>query len=138
MVEGRQVDLTSELEMECLWFGSSKLLQHILDEFKEHWNTHRIRKSRHDTVSGRPDSPYYLPELHGVSDQVLLAITGEEMNYARSRVTKSDSDNDYQEYFDYVIGSCDFSQPTDWKEALELYKILLQFAYHGSMWLAPR
>ena len=26
MVDGRLVDLTSELEMECLWFGFSKLL----------------------------------------------------------------------------------------------------------------
>lgn len=45
-------------------------------------------------MSGRPDSLYYLPELHGVSDQFLLAITGEEMNYARSHVIENDSDND--------------------------------------------
>ena len=94
MVDGRLVDLTSELEMECLWFGFSKLRQNVLNEVKEHWITHRIRNSRHDTVSGRPDSLYYLPELHGVSDQFLLAITGEEMNYARSHVIENDSDND--------------------------------------------
>ena len=71
MVEGRVVDLTSELEMECLWFCFSRLLQKMLDEVKEHWNTHRIRRSRHDTVSGRPDSLFYLPELHGISEQFL-------------------------------------------------------------------
>lgn len=51
MVDGRVVDLTSELEMECLWFCFSKLLKNVLNEVNEHWITHRIRKSRHDTVS---------------------------------------------------------------------------------------
>lgn len=104
MVDGRLVDLTQELEIECLWFCFSKLLQNVLDEVKEHWNTHRIRKSRRDTLSGWPDSLYYLPELHWVSDQFLLAITGEEMNYTRSYVIESDSDNDYQEYINNVTG----------------------------------
>ena len=132
MVEGRVVDLTSELEMECLWFCFSELLQKVLDEVKEHWNTHRIRGSRHDTVKGRPDSLYYLPELHGATDQFLLPITEVESNYARTHVVESDADNDYQEYFQYVSGICGLGQPEDWREALELYKIILQFAYNGS------
>ena len=57
MVDKRIVDLTSDLEKECLWFCFSYLLQNILDEIKENWNTHRIRGSRHDTVKGRPDVP---------------------------------------------------------------------------------
>ncbi|XP_078372629.1 uncharacterized protein LOC144656265 [Oculina patagonica] len=132
MVEGRVVDLTSELEMECLWFCFSGLLQKILDEVKEHWNTHRIRGSRHDTMSGRPDSLFYLPELHGSTDQFLLPISEAERNYARSHVIEIDSDNEYQEYFQYVSGLCGLEQPNDWREALELYDILLQFAYNGS------
>ena len=36
MVEGRVVDLTLGLEMECLWFCFFRLLQKILDEVKEH------------------------------------------------------------------------------------------------------
>ena len=44
MVEARLTDLTSELEMECLWFCFSELPK-ILDEIREHWNTHRIRGS---------------------------------------------------------------------------------------------
>ena len=65
LVDGRQLDTTSELQMECLWFCFSEVLQKELDEIKEHWNTHFIRKSHHDTISGRPDSLYYLPQLHG-------------------------------------------------------------------------
>ena len=132
MVEGRVVDLTLGLEMECLWFCFFRLLQKILDEVKEHWNTHRIRGSRHDTVRGRPDSLYCLPELHGATDQFLLPISEAESGYARSHVIESDYDSDYQEYFQYVCGLCGLEQPNDWKQALELYDILLQFAQNGS------
>lgn len=105
MVEERVVNLMSGLEMECLWFCSSGLLQKILYEVKEHWNTsHRIRGSRHDTVRGRPDSLYCLPELHGTTDQFLLPISEAESGYARSHVIESDYDSDYQEYFQYVCG----------------------------------
>lgn len=105
MVEERVVNLMSGLEMECLWFCSSGLLQKILYEVKEHWNTsHRIRGSRHDTVRGRPDSLYCLPELHGTTDQFLLSISEAESGYACSHVIESDYDSDYQEYFQYVCG----------------------------------
>ena len=61
MVDKRAVDLTSELQMECLWFCFSQLLQKVLDEIREHWNTHRIRRSRHDTINGTPDSLSVMP-----------------------------------------------------------------------------
>ena len=41
----------NDLEMECLWFCFSNLIQHDLDTVKDHWNTHFIRRSRHETVS---------------------------------------------------------------------------------------
>ena len=63
LVAQRTIDLASELDMECLWFCFAELIQKVLNEIKEHWNTHYIRKSRHDTVSGRPDSLYYLPTV---------------------------------------------------------------------------
>ena len=60
--QGVNVDTSSEISMECLWYCFNKLLQ------EEHWNTHRIRKSRNNTVPGQPDSLYFLPEIHGARD----------------------------------------------------------------------
>ena len=139
MVEGRVVELTSGLEMECLWcwFCFSGLLQKILYEVKEHWNNHRIQGSRHDTVRRRADSLYCLPELYGATDQFLLSISEAESGYASSHVIESDYDSDYQENFQYVYGLCGLEQPNDWKQALELYNILLQFAQNGSTSLDP-
>ena len=45
-----------------------KLTQKDVDMVKQHWNTHYIRKSRHDTVSGRPDELFFIPESHGGID----------------------------------------------------------------------
>ena len=39
-----------EIQMACLWFCFAQLLPDDLDKVKEHWNTHLIRGSRHDTI----------------------------------------------------------------------------------------
>ena len=49
------------------------LLQHDLDEFVQDWNSHIIRRSNHNTVSGRPDDLYYLPHLYGELYETLLS-----------------------------------------------------------------
>ena len=41
--------------MSCLWFCFKDILRADLDHVRDHWNTYYIRKSRHDTVPGRPD-----------------------------------------------------------------------------------
>ena len=58
----------NELQMEYLWFCFARLIQEDLDRLKEHWNSHYIRESRHDTVKGRPNELFYLPELHDTED----------------------------------------------------------------------
>ena len=42
----------NDLEMVCLWFCFSKIIQQDLDDVRHNWNTHYIGRSRHDTVSG--------------------------------------------------------------------------------------
>ena len=38
--------------MEALWYCFADLLQADLNKVKEYWNSHRIRKSRHGSISG--------------------------------------------------------------------------------------
>ena len=119
----------SELESECLWFCFAPLLQQDLDEIVDHWNTHLIRKSRHDTISGRPDSLYYLTEHHGGVPNLICTVQDTEMQYARSLVVESaNENNDYQDYFRYTMSTCGLLRPNDWKEVLILYKELIKCA----------
>jgi hypothetical protein len=50
----------------CLAFSCAKLLQSELDNFRVHWNSHRIRPSRNsDSPAGYPDDMYDMPEFYG-------------------------------------------------------------------------
>ena len=132
LVDEKSLETTSVLDMECLWHCFSSVLQNELDEVKEHWNTHYIRKSRHDTINGRPDSLYFLPELHGGASNLLLTVQNCEMEYARSHVVENDEENEYQEYFHYLIQNCNLKKPENWKEALQLSHILRHYSRNGS------
>ncbi|PFX14985.1 hypothetical protein AWC38_SpisGene20822 [Stylophora pistillata] len=68
MVQSGILELGNTFDMECLWFCFSKVLEKELENVKDHWNTHYIRKSRHDTVAGVPDILYFLPENSGLMD----------------------------------------------------------------------
>lgn len=126
------IDTACELSKECMWFCFSGLLQSECDHVKEKWNTHYIRKSRHDTVSGRPDSLFFLPELHGGRDNLLLKVSSSEVNFiSQQYLTSKDDDNEYQEYFRYLKETLDLTEPNTWEEALEMYNNFYRIADNG-------
>ena len=122
------VDFADPLEKECLWFCFAGLLQQHLNETCEHWNTHYIRRSRHDTVSGRPSVLYYLPEAHGGEPNLSLKVPEEQMNYASLHLVEEHEDNDYQQYFKYVVGNSLMQSPANWQDALRLFFFLTNHA----------
>lgn len=50
------LNTSDALQNDCLWFCFAELLQEDLDSVIEHWNTHCMSKSRHDTIAGVPDA----------------------------------------------------------------------------------
>ena len=103
-----------------------------LDSVKGNWNTHFIRRSRHETVSGRPDELFYLPELRSSQDYKKL-VTEEQCQYVLENYLDADeSDNDYNEYFQYVVDTAGLTSPDNWREALDLYNRLIEIAVGGS------
>lgn len=129
----RVIDTGCELSKECLWFCFSGLLQAECDYVKNHWNSHYIRKSRHDTVKGRPDS-FFLPELHKGRDNLLLTVPHSEINFISQQSISEhddDDDNEYQEYFRYVKETLDLLEPKTWHEALTMYNTMYSVAMNG-------
>ena len=116
--EGK-IDMTSDMNKECLWYCFSGMLQADCNAVKEHWNTHYIRRSRHNTVNGRPDSLFFLPEYHGAMNNLLSSVEPSEIEcVSQEIIVKQDSD-EYQEYFDYVCLGLNIEAPTTWKEAFQ-------------------
>lgn len=125
------IDTTSEIHKECLWYCFSCVLQKECDHVREHWNTHRIRKSRHDTVPGRPDSLFFLPEYHGGATDLLLKVPVIEINEVSQQCIEEAENNVYQQYFEYVKASLGVSKPTTWQGAFELFQKLISIAENG-------
>ena len=128
--EGK-IDMAVDMSKECLWYCFSGVLQADCNAVKDHWNTHYIRGSRHNTVRGRPDSLLFLPEYHGAANNLLASVTHNETEYVSEHIVLEQESNEYQEYFDYVIQSLGIESPTTWKEALELYLKLIHIAENG-------
>ena len=126
------MDLTSDLYKAALWFCFADLLQTDLDKVKEYWNSHRIRKSKHVTVSGVPDMMYFLPEDFGHSD-CLLPVSPHKLTEMENRFEGFDSGDDetnpvFGEYFQHLMEKNSLPHPTSIPEAGILFEKLIKFA----------
>ena len=45
-----------------------KVIQNELDDVREIWNTHYIKRSRHNTQAGTPDEMFFLPDSFNTAD----------------------------------------------------------------------
>ena len=95
---------------------------------KEHWNGLYIRKSRHHSVKGRPDSLYYLPDINGGTENLMLPVPEEEYFHEKNHVISPDHNNKYQQYFEYVVQVCSLRKPDDWRGARALSRTIMRHA----------
>ena len=111
MVVTGEFDLGNTLHMELAWYTFSPLLQYELDQVKLQWNTHYIKRTRHDTILGMPDELFFLPELSGgqnqgthISDSEIDSAYSEEENLMEdAAIIMNDVDEVLVEYFEYVV-----------------------------------
>lgn len=118
------LEIGNTYQMEALWYCFNKLLQEDLTKVKEHWNSHYIRKSQHETVSGIPDILYFLPEYYG-GENCLMDISPVKLSEMEERINQSIDENIYKEYFDYVLESNDWSYPENTPEGFAMYQHLV-------------
>ena len=85
-------------------------------------------------MQGRPDSLYYLPELHNGQSNLHLPVPKEEKSYAREHIISDHSgQNDFQRYFTYIMESSLLEKPSHWRDALQLYHVLINCAVNGEI-----
>ena len=110
---------------QCLWFCFNEVIQHDLDFIKLHWNTHYICPSRHDTIPGKPDELFFLPECCGVEDQLCPVSETQVHNIVpQYDLVNPILDNDHQEYFKCVCNLQGLSASKHWHESLSLFLYL--------------
>ena len=127
LVEAGHLSLSNQLQKECLWYCFHQLQQEDLSSVQLHWNSHYIRKSRFDTISGRPDELYFLPECSGGRNYI-KSVTDEQFDDMSQYCHEYNEDNLYQEYFGEIFEQLHLGEPTNWRECLDLYNRLCQIA----------
>ena len=106
-----EFDSIDNFQAEALWFAFSGLLQEELQFVKEHWNTHKIRKNRYGTMSGRSDALYYLPESFGGTSDQAKYVADRDYQYALEHIVETEDENVYSEYFQYVMSELNVAYP---------------------------
>lgn len=81
--------------MECLWYCFSPVIQGELNSARDHWNTHYIWRSRDNTVSGRPDSLFFMPEHHDAVD-MLVHVSSRETEYVSRHIIEEVPVHEFQ------------------------------------------
>ncbi len=130
MIERGLLNTTDPVQMECLWFCFSRILQKELNTIREHWNSHYIRQSRYDTIAGKPDVLFYLPESVGAVNHIkpVTEVQIQDMSQYCEEAQEH-IENVYQEYFKFIIeNELRVPLPTSWSDAYDLYQQLLAIA----------
>ena len=126
MIDQGELNTDNEFDLACVCYSFGELLQKELDEVKLTWNVHE-----YETVSGRPNELFYLPELKGVEDQLKpydQANLEEVDNYVES-LEQEEVDGprcEFYEYFDYLMEFYNFQRNDDWEATLKNYRMLMR------------
>ncbi|KAJ8307126.1 hypothetical protein KUTeg_015210 [Tegillarca granosa] len=98
-----------------------------LDHVVYLWDTHRIRRTRHQTVpSGRPNTMYHLPEAYG-THHYLCPVSSEEIQECQRYCPPKSMlpcDRDIYELCCLIMAENNKSPPRDAFEAAMLYRFL--------------
>lgn len=121
------LNLDNEVEKECLWFCFNGVLSDDLQKVKTSWNSHHIRPSRHDSVSGCPDVLFYFPQRSGGVDN-LQEVSDVQIAEMELQVDAREVENEYQEYFHYLMENEEILYPTIPEEAFNVFQQLINIA----------
>ena len=95
--------------------------------FKQHWNTHYIRKSGFETVEGRPDELYYLPECAGATDH-LWPVSDTQFDKVSQYCHEYEENSIIQQYFQNVKEQMGLPLATSRRQARKMYHNLCEIA----------
>ena len=119
LIEDGEFDTSEELQRQCLYFSFQKVIQNELDDVRNRWNTHYIRRSRHNTEADIPDEK--------CSFFLIVSI---DLFQMKQQGILNENANTYFDYFTETSSSLPsrFSNPTAWRGCLNLHRRLLEIA----------
>ena len=131
MIASGQNNPGNDLEKACAWYCFGKLIQCELDELKEAWNSHYIRRSQHSEAHGRPDMLFFCPPT-GFIDNA-FSIASSDFDVLKSHLdddwpVESDHEEVLREYFEYLSEHLQLSTSISFEHGRSNYLYLMSLA----------
>jgi len=122
-----ELNADNDLQKACMQYCFGDFVQAELDDCREAWNSHYIRKSNRSQCHGRPDALYHLPNEHFPDQSVELygkdlQVMQDHLNEYNERFYEEDV---FFEYFEYVTEELHLEKPTDLEMAKHNYLAIL-------------
>jgi len=127
MVTSGEYNADDEIQKACIQFCFGDLIQSELDNCKEFWNSHYIRKSQRSQTHGRPNVLYHTPSFN-FPDQSFPVIE-RDLDIMRDHLDEYDVDDSsiITEYFHYLSEEIRLVKPVDFNSARQNYFTLLSY-----------
>ena len=129
LVDTGVLDTSLDYHVNCIRFAFMPVIQKELDEVKELWNNHRIRKVRNtESKPGIPDVLYYTPELSGDVDYA-FPVNGVDLQVSQTATRNPEvfgCSKDDLKKIGVVMREKNLPLPTSNENALSLFIGLVQ------------
>lgn len=120
------LDTSKKLHVECLWFSFINVMKQSLNDIKESWNSHYVRRSRYHTAHGIPNQLFFLPESVHASDCKKIYLHRDILEIEHHiNLPNDDESRTYQEYFAYNSAILGLGDPQNWRESLTVFRRLV-------------
>ena len=122
-------DNSNPIHLNCIKFCFTAIIQDELTRIAKHWNLHKIRPCANtESVPGRPDVLYFLPQLHDTVDHKIV-VSDDELSIAEECCCDSIPENgcsrEFQELVCLIMEDEGLQYPSTPQEGAALYFTLL-------------
>ena len=119
---------TDPVQVDCIRFCFMSVLREELNQVAQSWNQHIISSSKFDNNGprGRPDNMYFLPHLYETEDYKVVDRQDIDEFDNHAAMTVQDTSEEFREFADVVMNGHGLAIPTNAREALNLYILLLE------------
>lgn len=130
LADSGHFDNSDPIHLDCIRFSFTGLIQDELTRIARHWNLHKMRPCANtESLPGRPDVLYFLPELHDTLDYKVF-VPSDELSIAEDvccdAIPETGCSPEFQELANLIMEDESLQNPTTPDEGLLLYLTLLQ------------
>lgn len=106
-------------------------MKKALNDVKESWNSHYVRKSRYYTAHGIPDQLFFYPESFNGAESYQKGYVQPDMDEIEHHINPASEDESHQlhqEYFQYSSTMLGLQEPNTWGDSLIMFQRLIEVA----------